>query len=1392
MKPILMMGSAAYSPFRLDALRAALVAADPALKDARIEARWVYAIEPEGDGPDAETLARAALLLNAECVVRDSSFVVRDGLAHEARTTNREPRTTNHVFFVTPRKGTISPWSSKATDIFRNCGLKGIMRVERGIRFNVSPAVPPAALGALYDRMTEGVYTDLGDLFDCPPPKPGVTFDVLGRGVEAIREANVSLGLAISEPEMQYLAESFTAAGRNPTDTELVMFGQVNSEHCRHKIFGAQFIIDGKKQKDSLFGMIKNTHKKNGKGTLVAYKDNSSVVEGFATEMFDVVGDSCFVVREPRATNHEPQTTNHVYKFRKVQLDQLMKVETHNHPTAISPYPGAATGVGGEIRDEAATGSGSRSNAGICGFMVSDLHIPGFPQPWEREYAEFPKRLATPLAIMTEGPIGGAAFGNEFGRPQLTGFFRTYEGEAAGIYRGYHKPIMLAGGHGVIIRDQVEKKPVKTGAYIVQIGGPAMRIGLGGGAASSMMTGTNDEALDFNSVQRGNAEMQRRCQGVINACAAMGRKNPVLSIHDIGAGGLSNGCPELVEATGGKFSLRTVHNEEPSMNPMEIWCCEAQERYVLALKRDARAWFEELCARERCPVAFIGEATGDGRLILEDEYFHDRPIDMDIRVLLGKPPRMVRDVTHVARAHETLKLAGVKPQDAFFRLLHLPTIADKTFLVTITDRSVTGLVARDQMVGPYQLPAADCAVTMMGYKTLNGQAMATGERTPVALIDAPASGRLAIAEALTNLAAADCGDIRNVRLSANWMAPCGEPGEDANLFDTVKAVGLDFCPALGISIPVGKDSCSMHTTWTDSKGVSHRQVAPLSLVVSSFSPVENVQRTLTPDLKKDVVRDSCFVIRDGLAHELRTTNHESRTTSHLVYVDLAQAKYRLGGSCLAQVYNQLGNENADADAKLLKAFFNAMQKIVKGGLALAYHDRSDGGLAVTLAEMAITGGQGIDVTLPDADAAGNPLDPLAVLFSEEPGAVLQVADDKLKAVLAVFRRARLGDCVYVVGAPSDGRSFTVNVGCRRVLATDITSIRRAWSETTYRMQALRDNPASAKEEYDNGLDESDPGLTFHLTYNPEDVVRGSSFVVRDGRTTNHEPRTTSHEPRATSHEPRTTNHEPRIAILREQGVNGHIEMAAAFALAGFESVDVHMTDLLAGRVDLADFQGLVACGGFSYGDVLGAGSGWARSILFNRKLKAMFKKFFHRKDTFSLGVCNGCQMLSQLKDIIPGAEAWPEFKRNISEQFEARYCTLEVLDSPSIFFKGMAGSRIPIAVAHGEGRVEWPSFGVAGVSPATGAAGILPAAIPALRYVDGRGHPTERYPWNPNGSAGGLTSFTTRDGRATIMMPHPERGFRAAQLSYNPGVFTGEAGPWMRMFRNAYAFATQQ
>ena len=1274
---ILLQGGEAYSPFRLEALTAAVLKAEPSLGEIKIDARWVYALQMKDVAFDVVELERAGSLLNAE------------GQCEEAD------------FFVMPRKGTISPWSTKATDIFHNCGLNSIVRVERGIRFRIEKVgggevtPSPVFFSLLHDRMTEGVYEDISDLFDVDEPRPGRVYDVLGKGLDAIKEANEEMGLAISDVEMQYLADSFAKAGRNPTDTELTMFGQVNSEHCRHKIFGAQFIIDGKKQAKSLFEMIKNTHQLRPQDTLSAYKDNSSVVTGFKTDIFAI----------------DPAT--HEYAFKEDQLDQLMKVETHNHPTAISPYPGAATGVGGEIRDEAATGTGSRTVAGICGFMVSNLRIPGFPQPWERIFADFPTRLATPLQIMLEGPIGGAAFGNEFGRPQLCGFFRTYEGEIAGELRGYHKPIMLAGGMGVIRESQVQKKEVTVGALIVQIGGPAMRIGLGGGAASSMMTGTNSEALDFNSVQRGNAEMQRRCQGVIDACSYLGEANPILSIHDIGAGGLSNGCPELVEATGGRFELREVHNEERSMNPMEIWCCEAQERYVLALKPEARIFFEELCARERCPVAFIGVATGDGQLVLEDSHFGDRPIDMDIKVLLGKPPRMIRDVKRVRRAHAPTNFEGVKPLDAFVRVLQLPAVADKTFLITITDRTVTGRVARDQMVGPYQLPAADCAVTMMGYKTYEGQAMATGERTPVALLDGPASGRLAVTEAITNLAAADVGDISQIRLSANWMAPCGDPGEDAILYDTVKEVGLDFCPALGVSIPVGKDSCSMHTVWNDADGTPRKQVAPLSLVVSSFAPVKDARLTLTPDLKHDP---------DG-------------GVTGLVYVDLSGGDYPLGATALAQVYGQLGDTHADADADLLKRFFNAMQEIVRGRLALAYHDRSDGGLAVTLAEMAITGGRGVLVRLPDGDA-------LQQLFNEQPGAVLQVAEKHYREVLAIFERA--GVPATMIGTCTRrSRDFRVWVGSRLALATDLRAIRRAWSETTFRMQALRDNPRCAQEEFDNALDESDPGLNFRLTYDPDE-----QFEITAA---------------------------PRMAILREEGVNGHIEMAAAFALAGFKCTDVHMSDLISGKVDLADFNGLVACGGFSYGDVLGAGSGWARTILYNDRLKAMFKAFFERPDTFSLGVCNGCQMLSQLKDIIPGAQHWPKFVRNMSEQFEARFATIEIEPSPSIFFRGMEGSRLPIAVAHGEGRV-WTD-------------GFTPRYC-AAHFVDNRGAATVRYPYNPNGSLGGQTAFTSADGRATIMMPHPERGFRAAQLSYNDGSFKVD-GPWMRMFRNAYEFAVR-
>ncbi len=1289
MIPLMLQGGSAFSTFRLEALSDKIGQAVKGTGRVRVEARFVYLLETEA-ALDEQTLTRACSLLGST-----GCAAVSGG------------------FFVTPRKGTISPWSSKATDIFQNCGLSGVARVERGVHFCVTDegrelsaeSLRPA-LGVLHDRMTEGVYVALDDFFEHRPPAPGRSFDVLGRGLAALEEANRTMGLALSEEEIRYLCENYTKAGRNPTDTELVMFGQVNSEHCRHKIFNAEWVLDGAKQQTSLFQMIKHTHACHPEGTLVAYSDNSGVVEGVRAAVFS------------------PDPATHAYRFEEDQIDMLMKVETHNHPTAISPFPGAATGVGGEIRDEAATGTGSKTKAGLAGFMVSNLNVPGFRMPWEKEYAEFPRRLASPLSIMLEGPIGGAAFGNEFGRPQLSGFFRTYEEQFAGRYRGYHKPIMLAGGMGNIRRGQVHKKAVPPGALIVQLGGPAMRIGLGGGAASSMTTGSNDEALDFDSVQRGNAEMERRCQEVIDACVALGARNPILSIHDIGAGGLSNGCPELVEKTGATFELRAVHNEERSMSPMEIWCCEAQERYVLAILPEDRERFEELCARERCPVAFIGVAGDDQRLVLHDAHFDDTPINMDIRVLLGKPPRLVKDVARAAVKTASLKLKGVQPFEALERVLQLPAVADKTFLITITDRTVTGLVNRDQMAGRYQLPVADCAVTATGYQTFAGESMATGERTPVALLDAPAAGRLAVAEALTNLAAADIGAIGSVKLSANWMCACGEPGEDANLFETVRAVGIDFCPRVGVSIPVGKDSLSMRTVWNDAQGVAHRQVAPLSLIVSAFAPVRDVRKTLTPDLKPG--------------------------KSVLLLIDLAKGRNRLGASALAQVYNQVGESPADADdPALVKAFFEAMQELVAQERVLAYHDRSDGGVVITLAEMAISGGRGMRVTLPGSSA-------LAALFSEELGAVLQVADDQLEAVKRVLAKHGLADACAIIGAPTEDRAFQISAGGALAIDTSLTWLRRTWSALTCRMQALRDNPDCAWQECDNGLDESDPGMTFALTYDPDE------------------------QPKATARRTEVCQ-KPRMEVLREQGVNGHIEMAAAFALAGFESVDVHMTDLLAGRVDLAAFSGLVACGGFSYGDVLGAGSGWARSILYNARLAEMFKRFFERPDTVTLGVCNGCQMVSQLKGIIPGAQHWPLFRRNVSEQFEARYATLEVLDSPSVLLKGMAGSRVPIAVAHGEGLVSFERQEDES------------RALAALRFVDGRGRATERYPFNPNGSKGGLTGFTTTDGRATILMPHPERGFRAAQLSYRPSdLFTGEAGPWMRLFRNAYAFVSSR
>ncbi len=1285
----MLKGITVFSPFRREALIRTMQEALGCQGRLEVAANYVYLLEREGE-LDPLTMERARALLGGESCGDFTSG-----------------------FYITPRKGTISPWSSKATDIFRNCGISGIRRVERGLHMVVTldgaelklPALEKA-LDRLHDRMTEGVYLEIADIFDHRPPAAGRVFDVLTGGIAALQQANREMGLALSEDEIDYLFRSYSKAGRNPTDTELVMFGQVNSEHCRHKIFNASWIVDGDEKQMSLFSMIKNTHKCNPQGTLVAYSDNSGVIEGFAAAGFAIDG------------------TSGVYGFEADQIDMLMKVETHNHPTAISPFPGAATGVGGEIRDEAATGTGSKTKAGLCGFMVSDLHVPGFAMPWEQAYAEFPGRLATPLSIMVDGPLGGASFGNEFGRPQLCGFFRTYEEMVAGRYVGYHKPIMLAGGMGNIRRQHVYKHALQPGALIVQLGGPAMRIGLGGGAASSMDTGSNAESLDFDSVQRGNAEMERRCQEVIDACVAMGADNPIVSIHDIGAGGLSNGCPELVEATGALFNLRAVNNEEMSMSPMEIWCCEAQERYVLAIAPENRSMLERICRRERCPAAFIGVAGDDQRLVLHDPHFDDKPIDMDIKVLLGKPPKMVRDVKRVESQPPALVLAGIQPMDALERVLQLPAVANKTFLITITDRSVTGMVHRDQMAGPYQLPVADAAVTMTGYKSYTGETMATGERTPVALIDGPASARLAVGEAVTNIAGSRIGPIGNIKLSANWMCACGEEGEDARLFDTVQAAGMEFCPELGVSIPVGKDSLSMRTLWQDRAGVSHKQVAPLSLIVSAFATVEDVRKSVTPDLKPGA--------------------------SELLLIDLGRGADRLGASALAQVYNQIGNASADIDdPALLRAFYNAIQQLIQDELLLAYHDRSDGGVVVTLAEMAFSGGRGLAVQLPGDD-------PLAALFSEELGAVVQVAGGDVAQVIGVLENHGLGgDIVTRIGAVADDRNFKVGLKGAVLIDTNITWLRRKWSALSCRMQALRDNPDCAWQEFDNGLDESDPGMQFRLTFTPDEgIASGAVELIRE---------------------------KPRMAVLREQGINGHVEMAAAFSLAGFAATDVHMTDLLSGGVDLAGFQGLVACGGFSYGDVLGAGSGWARSILYNSRLAEMFASFFARPATFALGICNGCQMVSQLKEIVPGAEHWPQFKRNLSEQFEGRYATVEVLDSPSVLLKGMQGSRMPIAVAHGEGRTEFAN------------ASDEIQALAALRYVDGSGAATERYPWNPNGSKGGLTGFTTTDGRVTIMMPHPERGFRSTQLSYKPSdMFTNEAGPWMRMFNNAYEFVSRK
>ncbi len=1212
------------------------------------------------------------------------------------------------LLLVTPRLGTISPWSSKASDIARHCGLPAVERIERGVAWWCSVAGKPlddaqrkALLPLIHDRMTESVLGTLDDaeaLFRRIEPKPLATVDLLGGGRAALVRANADMGLALSPDEIDYLLDNFTRIGRNPTDVELMMFAQANSEHCRHKIFNADWIVDGEKQGRSLFGMIRTTHEKHPQGTVVAYSDNSSVIEGAEIERFHPAEDGG-------------------YGYHREPTHILMKVETHNHPTAISPFPGAATGAGGEIRDEGATGRGAKPKAGLTGFSVSNLRIPGAEQPWEANPVGKPGRIASALQIMLDGPIGGASFNNEFGRPNLAGYFRSYEQRVGGEVRGYHKPIMIAGGLGNIAARHTAKHALPEGALLIQLGGPGMLIGLGGGAASSMDTGTNQEDLDFDSVQRGNPEIERRAQEVIDCCWALGDANPILSIHDVGAGGLSNALPELAHSAqrGARFELRDVPSEEPGMSPLQIWCNEAQERYVLAIAPRDLGRFRALCERERCPFAVVGQATADGQLRVHDRVFGNNPVDMAMDVLLGKPPKMLRDVRRVVREGQVFDAAGIDIREAAYRVLRLPTVADKTFLISIGDRTVGGMTARDQMVGPWQVPVADVAVTLMGFGGFRGEAMAMGERTPLAVLDPAASGRMAVGEAITNIAAAAIGKIGDVKLSANWMAAAGHAGEDAALFDTVRAVAMELCPQLGISIPVGKDSLSMKTTWSE-QGVRREVVAPLSLIVSAFAPVTDARRTLTPQLRRDCGE------------------------TELLLVDLGRGRDRLGASALAQVYDAIGDRVPDiVDADDLKAFFAAIQRLNGEGLLLAYHDRSDGGLLATVCEMLFAGRCGASLGL-RGDAA-------AALFSEELGAVLQIRRGDREAVMEVLAAAGLEGCAALIGTVDDGDRLRVRVDGRAVLDEARADLHRAWSETTWRMQSLRDNPESAQQEYDRILDAGDPGLSPKLTFDPaEDVA--APFIGRGTR--------------------------PRMAILREQGVNGQIEMAAAFDRAGFAAVDVHMSDIIAGRVSLKDFKGFAACGGFSYGDVLGAGEGWAKSILFNARARDEFEAFFKRADSFALGVCNGCQMMSNLHELIPGAERWPHFVRNRSEQFEARFATLEVQASPSLFFQDMAGSRIPVAVAHGEGYAEF----------ADAAALASAQALVTVRYVDNRGMATGQYPLNPNGSPQGITGMTTPDGRFTILMPHPERVFRTVQNSWHPAEWP-EDGPWLRMFRNA-------
>ena len=1228
------------------------------------------------------------------------------------------------LLLVTPRIGTLSPWSSKATDIARNCGLNSVRRIERGIAHFIVTAsghtlTDPerqSLLPLLHDRMTDQVFTALADadrLFHHIPPQPMATIPLQANGRTALVDANQRMGLALSDDEIDYLHAQYQPLQRDPTDVELMMFAQANSEHCRHKIFNADWIIDGVPQAHSLFGMVRITHAKNPRGTVIAYSDNSAVMEGHVIDRF-----------YPGARGE--------YGYHSERTHTLMKVETHNHPTAIAPYPGAATGSGGEIRDEGATGRGAKPKAGLTGFSVSGLNIPGAIKPWEENYQYGrPARIASALQIMLDGPIGAAAFNNEFGRPNLAGYFRTFEQAVDGQVRGYHKPIMIAGGVGQINAQHTEKKKLSDGVLFIQLGGPGLLIGLGGGAASSMDTGANQESLDFDSVQRANAEMERRAQEVIDRCWQLGADNPILSIHDVGAGGLSNALPELAHGggVGALFKLRAIPSEEPGMSPLQIWCNEAQERYVLAIDANSLTTLQAICERERCPCSVLGSGTSEHHLRIEDNHFNNNPVDIGLDVILGKAPKMIRDVKRERQKLAPLALADINLVEAGYRVLGMPAVADKTFLISIADRTVGGLTARDQMIGPWQTPVADVAVTLAGFKETNGEAFAMGERTPLAVIDAPASGRMAVGEALTNLAAAPIWGIGEVKLSANWMAAAGHPGEDAALFDTVTAVALELCPELGISIPVGKDSLSMKTLWRDEQsGENKSVVAPLSLIVSAFAPCSDVRKTLTPVLRTD--------LGDTL----------------LMLVDLGHNKCRLGGSAMLQAYNQVGDMAPDVDdACMLKALFQCVQRLNQEDLLLAYHDRSDGGLFATVCEMMFASHCGVtlwmdrffdEYVLGDGtQSIDDRIHLLHLLFNEELGAVFQIKREDSPTVMRYLDEAMLANKAHVIGTLNGDDALIMYGVNGTVFDEPRVSLQSAWSNTSFQMQRLRDNPHCAEQEFTAILDASDPGLHVQLSYDVNEDI-AAPFMIGKAR--------------------------PRIAILREQGVNGQLEMAAAFDRAGFLAVDVHMSDIIAGRASLKDFIGLAACGGFSYGDVLGAGEGWAKSILFNARARSQFEAFFRRQDTFALGVCNGCQMMSNLREIIPGAESWPHFARNLSEQYEARFVMVEVQDSPSILMRGMAGSRMPIVVSHGEGRAEFADA----------------RQHVSLHFIDHYGAVAEDYPGNPNGSPQGIAGLTTADGRFTIMMPHPERVFRALQNSWRPREWD-EDGAWMRVFRNA-------